>query len=212
MNECIPVEEIGALARLPGTDPRRRHAAACPRCSALLFAYEEFMRADEIAGADTSDADARLSEFVTERIEQAPAVRAAGSPRADRTKWFSFSLLRTAAVAAMVVVGVVALARWQPWTRDEIVPRGDVATEIAGMSASTMSDGTVELRWNAVSGADNYRVVLLAEDLSELKRMESTEPAVRVGTDVSPWYWQVVALREGGELVVSDPERFAPIE
>jgi hypothetical protein len=213
MNECIPVEELGVLARLAEDDPRRRHAALCPRCSSLLFAYEEFVRAGEVDGSQVASAEERLSRFISERVERgepAHATRVSGAPRSGRGRGFQFSLWRTAAVAATVVMGAAAVVHWWPRAPHEVVYRGEEVAQLSGLASSRDSGGAIELRWDPVAGADSYRVTLLAEDLAEITRLDPTpSPSLRFdpASAAGARYWQVTALVEGGELLSSDPQR-----
>jgi hypothetical protein len=84
MNECIPVDQLGRLHQMSEDDPRRRHAAQCPRCSSLLFAYEEFVRADLRAEANVAGAEARLARFIAEHVEETPQERSPGTPSSAR--------------------------------------------------------------------------------------------------------------------------------
>ena len=214
MNDCIPLEELGALDRLPADHPLRRHAATCPRCSSLAFAHDEFIRAQSVEGADLRDADARLARFIAERVESTPVetTRPSGSPRSGRGRWTGFALWRPGLVAAMLIVTAVAVLRWQPWVSDEIVYRGEPGTLFTGVSA-TAEDGVAVLRWDPVARADAYRVSILSEDLTEITQLPVTsEVSLRfdpgsVSGELRPWFWQVKALVEGGEVLSSDPQR-----
>jgi hypothetical protein len=80
------------------------------------------------------------------------------------------------------------------------------------LRAVEQADDSIVLSWDAVSGADSYRVVLLGEDLGEIARLEpAVELSARVDAVVrgekKPYYWQVVALADGGEVLTSDPQR-----
>src|SRR5262245_59388866 len=122
MNECIPVDQLGTLKQLNADDPRRRHAESCPRCSSLLFAYEEFTKADQRADARVAEAEAHLARFIAQNVEETPPVRVSGAPRQGK-RWFEFSGLKmAAAVAAVLLVAVIV---WQPWQSKEIVYRGE---------------------------------------------------------------------------------------
>jgi hypothetical protein len=211
MNECIPVDQLGTLKQLSADDPRRRHASACPRCSSLLFAFEAFVEADAADGANPVAAEMQLGRFITAHIEESPAQRTSGSPRRSRGRWFERSLVNFAAVAAILVVVAVGVARWQPWQSKEIVYRGEASAQFTGLRATATADGTVELHWDAVKNADGYRVTILAEDLSEITRL-APGAALTARADVrgiagTPYYWQVTALLEGAEILTSDPQR-----
>ena len=214
MTECIPIEEMGVVATLPVDDPRRKHAAACPRCSTLLFAYDAFVRADDVADADPHAAELRLEQFIAANVVAASeAARVSGGPRPERGRHVGFFAWRNVLVAAAVVIGAVALLRWQPWVEPETVYRGEASAQFSGLVAVAGNDGTIELRWDPVSGADSYRVAILAQDLTEITRVGATEAVLRFdprALNPEPWFWQVTALLEGGEILTSDPVRIAP--
>lgn len=207
MNECIPIEQLGALKQLREDDPRRRHAAACPRCSSLLFAYEEFVRANERPDARVPEAEADLARFISTHIEAAPQERVSGTPRRGRGRWFDFSFMKLAAVSAAVILAVV-FVRWQPWEPKTIVYRGEQSLQFSGLAATRAADGNVDLRWNAVANADAYRVTILGADLAEITRLDPAPAlAARLVPGANATYWQVTALQEGAEILTSEPQR-----
>jgi hypothetical protein len=210
MNECIPVEQLGTLKQLSDDDPRRRHAASCPRCSSLLFAYEAFIHSDAAEGADPVAAEMQLERFIATNVEQKEPEQVSGTPRPSRGRWFDFSLVRVAAVAAAVIL--VAVLVWQPWQSKSIVYRGEQKVQFSGLSATRAADGSVDLRWDAVKNADAYRVTILAQDLGEITRLESggvlsAHLASGMSGAPAPYYWQVTALADGAEILTSDPQR-----
>lgn len=212
MNKCIPVERLGTLKQLPADDPRRRHAASCPRCSSLLFAYQEFIDAGVVEHANPAAADAHLARFIETHVEGAPPERVSGAPRRGRGRWFDRTFLRVAGAVAAIAVVAVVFVRWQPWEAKPIVYRGESAAQFTGLGAATAADGVVDLHWDRVKSADAYRVTILASDLSEITRL-APGPALsarfdaRPGTSSAPYYWQVTALSEGAEILTSDPQR-----
>ena len=210
MNECIPVDQLGTMKQLDAEDPRRRHASSCPRCSSLLFAYEEFTRAEAVEGANPVAAEMQLARFIEERVEEKPPARVSGAPRPSRGRWFDFSGLRMAAAVAAVLL--VAVIFWQPWQSKEIVYRGEASVHFTGLRATAASDGSIDVYWDAVKGADSYRVTLLAQDLAEITRLDAGNALsahLDSGTSggPAPYYWQVTALADGAEILTSDPQR-----
>ena len=208
-NECIPVEALGTLETLPPDHPMRRHAETCPRCNAMAFAYAQFVQGDTVEGANPADADRRLDAFIAQHVERGPAVPVSGAPKHGRGRWFEMPSFRFAAAAAVLVLIAAAVMRWQPWAGDEIVYRGGSATGITVEAARPANDGTIELRWAAVPGADSYQVTILAADLSEVTRLPATtEARARFDPTTAPGsaYWQVSAMREGGVIANSAPE------
>ncbi|HET6348859.1 MAG TPA: hypothetical protein VFH88_07215 [Candidatus Krumholzibacteria bacterium] len=212
MMDCIPVEMLGTLGQLPDDDPVRRHAATCPRCSARWFAYQEFVRAQSLEGADAEDADTRLARFIETHIEAAETAPVTGSPRRGRGRWFDVSWLRLGLAAVVLVVVAVTVWRWQPWVPKEPLYRGETSAHFTGLHAAAGTDGLIELTWDPVRNADAYRVTMLAQDLTEIEQLGPT-PALSIRFDPSAdgvkpaWYWQVTALYQGGELLTSDPQR-----
>ncbi len=205
MNECIPVDQLGTLKQLNAEDARRRHAASCPRCSSLLFAYEEFVRANERADASVPEAEMHLARFIAEQVGESPSVRVSGAPRRGR-RWFDFSVLRiSAAVAAVLLIAVIF---WQPWQSQEIVYRGEASAQFTGLRAIAAADGSVDVSWDVVKNADAYRVTILKQDLEEITRLEAGNAlSVHLDSDMAAYYWQVTALADGGEILTSDPQR-----
>lgn len=213
-NDCIPVEALGTLDALPADHPMRRHAATCPRCSSLLFAYAEFARAEDVEGADPADAERRLDAFIEREVERgrAGAAPVTGAPKPGRGRWFDVPVFRFAAVTAAIVLAAVVVWQWQPWGRDEIVYRsgaGGAAGAIAVETPRVLEDGALELAWSEVPGADAYEVALLGPDLAELALFPvrgATSLRVDATRAAGAAYWQVGALREGGVIANSAPE------
>jgi hypothetical protein len=213
-NECIPMEALGTLEALAPDHPLRRHAATCPRCSSLLFAYAEFARATPVDGANPADADRRLDAFIAREVERhhADPVPVSGAPRRGRGRWFDVPVLRLAAVTAAIVLVAAVVWQWQPWGGDEIVYRsgtGAAGGAITVEAPRALEDGAAELAWSAVAGADVYEVMLLGPDLSELAVIpvrDATSVRVDRARMEGAVYWQVGALREGGLVANSAPE------
>ncbi len=207
MDACIPMEALGTLDALGPDDPRRRHTEQCARCSAMLVAYREFLRADAPRHAQVGEADARLAAFIKERIEGVEAT--AGAPRKPRGRWFEMPTFRFGAAAAVMVV-IAGVVVQQRQGSDEPVVRGDARTVVTLGAARVLSDGAVALSWTSVPDADSYQVVLLRDDLSEVMRLPATgeESALidRGSLPADATRWQVAAFREGAVAAESTPE------
>jgi hypothetical protein len=200
MDRCIPLEALGTLEALSPDDPIRRHAHTCPRCSAALTAYREFLRAGSPRGADVADADRRLASFISERVE--------GVEKLHRAR-FRMPTFRWAVAAAVIVVGATIIAK-QMDSSHRVVLRGEPRVELRVLAPRTLADGAVEFGWSAVPDADQYQVVLLRKDLTEVARMVPTTE-LRATLDLSSLpsdavRWQVSALREGAIIVESTPQ------
>ena len=200
MDRCIPMEALGTLDALSPDDPMRRHAETCPRCSAAMTAYREFLRAESPRGADVHDADRRLARFITERVEGVAQTQSA------RFRW---PVMRWAVAAAVVVVGATIVAK-QMDRSDGTVLRGDERVELSTLAPRTLADGSVELSWDAVPDADRYQVTLLRKDLTEVARMVATTELRatldRASLPSEAVSWQVSAFREGAVIVESAPQ------
>lgn len=215
MDGCIPMEALGTLDALGPEDPARRHVEHCARCSAMLVAYREFVRADAPGRALVHDADTRLAAFIAERIEGVPGVKtAAGAPRRPRGRWFEMPTFRFAAAAAAIVLIGVTVTRLLPRSSDEVVLRGDPHVVFSLEAPRTLPDGVIELKWAPVADADAYQVTILGIDLSEVLRVPATsDTRVTLNPGALPadaTRWQVSALREGGVIAESLPEVLRP--
>jgi len=200
MDKCIPIEALGTLEALSPDDRIRLHADACPRCSAALAAYREFVLADAPRHADVSDADRRLASFISEQIE--------GVEKGHHAR-VRVSPFRWALAAAVVVAGAAIIAK-QMDSPDGVVLRGEPRVELSVLEARTLANGSIELGWNAVPDADQYQVVLLRNDLTEVARMVATTE-LRATLDRSSLpsdavRWQVAAFREGAVIIESTPQ------
>jgi hypothetical protein len=211
MEECIPLEALGTLGTLDAEDPRRLHIERCARCSAMLAAYREFVRADAPGRAPMRDADARLAAFIAERVENVEATT--GAPRRPRGRWLQMPAVRFAATTAAFLLIAVAVTRFLP-DSSEVVLRGDPHAAFSLEVPRSLEDGALELSWEPVANADAYQVTILGTDLSEVYRTPATGET-RVELDLSALpaeatRWQVTALREGGAIAESAPAILRP--
>lgn len=217
MKECIPLEVLGTLGTLDPRDPRQLHIERCARCSAMVAAYREFVRADAPGRALVSDADARLAAFIAARVESIEGAgmgTRAGAPHRTRGRWFQMPTLRFAAATAALVLVAVALTRFLPDASDEVVLRGDPHAAFALHAPRAQDDGAIELSWAPVANADAYQVTILGTDLSEVFRLPATSET-RVLVDVralsaEATRWQVTAFTEGGPIAESAPAVLRP--
>ncbi len=212
MDGCIPMEALGTLDTLGADDPARRHLERCARCSAMLVAYREFVRAEAPARASVHDADARLAAFIAQHVD-ARAVEGSGASRRPRGRWFEMPSFRFAAAAVVVLVAAIAITRWLP-SSNETVLRGDPRVVLTLEAPRVLSDGSLELEWMSVPDADAYQIVLLRDDLSEVVRIpaggEHRMIIERAAVPADATHWQVAALREGAVVTESTPELLAP--
>lgn len=214
MEECIPLEVLGTLGTLDAEDPRRLHIEHCARCSAMLAAYREFVRADAPGRAPIRDADARLAAFIAERVEAEGTETGGGVARRPRGRWLHMPVFRFVVTTAAFLLVAVAVTRFLPDSSEELVLRGDPRAAFSLQPPRTQGDGALELAWEPVANADAYQVIILGTDLSEVVRLpvtRETRVSVDVGAlPVEATRWQVTALREGGTIAESLPANLRP--
>lgn len=212
MDECIPLEVLGTLGTLDAEDPRRLHIERCARCSAMLVAYREFVRADSPERAHVRDADKRLAAFIAERVEGVET--GVGAPRRPRGRWFQLPTFRFIATTAALLFIAVAVTQFLPGSREGVVLRGGPHAGFSLEAPRVLDDGAIELGWAPVANADMYQVTILGTDLSEVFRMPATsETRVTLDTrtlSAEATRWQVTALREGGVVAESTPAALRP--
>ncbi len=194
------------LLQLPAHHPDRKDVEDCPRCGARLLAYQAFMLAGDVTGADAAAAQTRLTAFIaSESASALPQAIAAASARRERWKFFEIRWLVPA--AAVLIVAAIGVWRMQPGTdrSTEVRAVGD-ASRIVLLPAPPV-DGATEIAWEPVSSADAYQVRLLGPDFAELRRVGPVqETSIRVESAAASYY-QVVALAHGDEVAASPIRR-----
>jgi hypothetical protein len=178
---CYEADELDEIRALPANHPRRRHAAGCPRCGALMGSYDLYLAAPDAAGARPAEAERALGAAL-ERAMGAAAARsghAAGPRREARHGWIE-RLMEPAfrpawAFAGLaLVLGAVLLAQRLPGPDREPAFRGpgETVSAVPVIERATLGPAGVSLRWTATAGADAYEVRLYGEDLAELARFD----------------------------------------
>ena len=173
----LPPEDLGAIAALPPSDPRRVAFEADPLAAARLKAYEEFMSPGPLPpGANLVAAEERLLAAI--EVATSKATPAGRRPAA-------FRLAPAFAIAAALVV---AAGLWTQLARRDArrapVLRGPAAPEAPGgwaahLAVAPLRAGRRSLTWSPAPGATRYEVVFLAGDLEPVARVDSlTEPAL----------------------------------
>jgi hypothetical protein len=215
MSRCFRDEEIAAIAALPASDARRAHIDDCPRCHALLAAYEEFFRAPGAEVERLEAADAALARAIDAEIGVASAARARDGFRLSEW-WRPRRALAWSAAAAVVAIAGAWIV-FAPRAGRETTWRGERDPSAAAFEvrATPARDGTtIALEWPAVPGATAYRVHLTRDDLSDLGMLEAG-PETRydlwldappiAGTDVRTLLAQVEARAGEQTLARSRP-------
>ncbi len=193
-HKCPDPGALVALLDLPADDDRRRAAAACPRCDALLRSLSAFLAGDEtVPAAERTAAEARLAGVVADLARagatalRAQPVRVADSSRAARRSsgrprtWGWAAGLAAAAGLAIVLVGTELPGERAPSGR----LRGGRAAPSAAITPVFTADAERGLlaSWEAVAGAETYRLELFAADLDTLSVQDGLPgPSAALGT------------------------------
>lgn len=230
-HRCAEPMELAALYGLPDDDPRRREAAACPRCDSLLRAMAAFsagnpdLPADECLAAET-----RLAGALAAALAEAPRPVArdadvrqgpAASRRTDgrdrlRRSWTWGLGLAAAAAGVMLVVSREPMAPAGP---SGVLRGGAPAEHVEPVLPVTASTGPgpdrISLSWPAVDGAESYRLELFNSELDTLAVFEAlTSPEVTVdaslltgpgkaGADAADILCRVRVQRAGGQAAAA---------
>lgn len=220
---CIAEETLPLLTQLPPDDPARRHLAECARCRARVAALSAFDGPRTIpAGSRPDEADRRLAAILDREIYGSQSGGAMRRPSADSSQSGIGSILRRlwqpalrpVWVAGIVVLAVVGVRELSHSGDDRIVLREDRRpnpSAVIGLAAQAGPDGQVSLRWDAVSGATAYSVILLGDDLEEQGRIDAgpvascllPEARIAAARGGSHIFWRVVALRDGDPIATS---------
>ena len=161
MNED-DLRQLDEILGLPEDHPRRREALTSPRMRNLLREYEEFMGEAPVAAVPV--------------LPDLPVHRR--SRFAPRSRW---RRARTALVvaASLAVIGIGLRTTLAP-DQEPRYRSGD-AIHALGLEITRLDDTTVELHWEAVEGATEYRLVVFGTDLTERGLVPiPTEPPLSV--------------------------------
>jgi hypothetical protein len=221
-HRCVEHSELAAISRLPEDDPRRREADECPRCAARLAQYVEFMDGFVPPEGDMEGADARLAEFMDDVFDRQLSGAGSAPETPERTgffDWLGRLLLPRPALAgaAVLLVVVVAVTVWKPWSTDPPVLRNDVpagqeTAAVVTLPPSTADDGSLVLSWEPLEGADGYRIRIRSQELAELA-VFGPIPGTSFTLDSGllppdapdTVWWEVIATSGGDEIARSNP-------
>lgn len=218
---CIPEESLGEVLALPKTDPRRVHLRDCPRCRALVLAYDGFMAED--GAASYGESERHALDSARERLlgwkEPAPEpqVRESRSApgHAGPSLWsrlLSPAFRPALALAAVVVVvAAVALMRQQGAPSPGVL-RALGPQPLALAEPRYSPDGSVRLAWRGVANAGAYEVRFYSTVLESLG-VVAAGPDTSVSIDAArmpaaygrsqPVLYRVAALQGRDELAAS---------
>ena len=219
--DCIAPEELHDLLALPDDDPRRRHAASCPRCGALLEDYRLYLAAEPPPDLDLDRLERRLAERMATAIETPaatptparPIVPADGFVRrlfhpAMRPAW-------ALGVVSLILVGILILPNMLE--RADVVLRGQGrGVEVPTVLEATLGPERLALRWRTISAAEGYRVRfesphVLRELASQVVGRDTTLALARTSLPfrLDPGDTVVVRVEAlaGGDVIAVSPAR-----
>jgi hypothetical protein len=230
-HRCFDEDELAAICDLPPENPRRREAAACPRCDSLLRAMSAFLAEDDVLPvAERRRAERRLSAFIGERLVMHAGGGAAEPPRlaGERTgeshrprtiPWWRLgaALGAAAAVVLLFIVQMPSGPTGPTGTLRGVSPPAAPAVvgEVAIRAAAEGAPGSLRLSWPPVPEADRYRVLLFTATLDTLGIVGPvTEPTAVVEADLlgqaggAPFY-RIQALSGGLAVATSRLRRLS---
>lgn len=191
-HRCPEPTALVALLDLPEGDERRRVAAACPRCDALLRSLAAFMGGDDtIPAGERQAAERRLSSVVAGlaggRAAGAAPVRSLPRGRATVAgrRWGWTAGLAAAAALVVLLNGPELPGDGAPNGRlrggSPPVP-APLALEFAAAAGDSLT-----VAWSPAAGAETYGLELYTADLDTLAILDGLRTAtVRVAGDLLP--------------------------
>ncbi len=216
---CLAADRLHELPSLPPEHPMMQHVRQCPRCSAMLLEYNDFLAATDVpAGADLVAAEHRLKGAVAEIL--APEADARTHPRATESlgkrlaTWWAGPARAPAlafATLAVVAAGVWSVRSPAP---DPDALRGGVHHPSLEWRAVAIGSEALALHWSSEPTATLYAVTILGPALEtrfELPLTAGTSatlarsawPAFATGETL---FVRVEALRDGDVLSTSELE------
>jgi hypothetical protein len=210
---------------LPQDHPERLAASREPAFDAWVRMHTTFadsqnapLPPSEMAGPRAELSSRLERDLGLRRLGVAPADRAGVRGNHQRTGWGGLFVAWFSTPAGRVTLGFAAFAivmgatLWmthRPSGEESMIRGDDRSAGAPVLTAPVAHHGALELKWSAAPGADAYRLVLYAADLSELAKLEptsATSVTLRAGAlpaglpSGSRVVAEVVALRGGDPI------------
>lgn len=182
IEEHIEPEGLGVVLDAPQSDARRRHLNGCTRCEMLIEAYREFLE-------EPKEPDAAV-EALKRSLVVAIEARSAGTPGLLASLRSGLARLLSQpipAIAMLALIGgaVIILRQLMPESREVHLRQrppshaGGAAGNVELAPPVHQPDGSIELSWNPVPGADSYEIRIYSGSLDEVARL-GPQPATRL--------------------------------
>lgn len=219
LTPCLAPDRIAEAAGLPPDHPVSKHVRDCPRCSALLLEYHDFVAATDVPeGADVEDAAKRLSAGIAGLVRPhesaVPRSVRAASFGSRLAAWWAgparWPALATAALA-LVAAGWWAMRAPDP---EQDHWRGGAGGATLEWRAVAVGNEALVLHWTSVPEASLYGVTLLGPALEPRAELPLTTDTTAL-LERAQWpasapgetlYVRVDAMRDGSVLAMSPLE------
>lgn len=199
---CLHPDDLPGAFALPAGDPRHQHLQDCPRCRALVHAYDEFMAGDQ-EGALTSDqiaAEAELGRRLARHLDTAVA-RRHRVIRSDRA-WLAAAAVLLVCAGLFLSRDLVRLPGGEGQLRGEADP--------AGIRWQQASDGW-RLTWDASPSSGRPVVLCFDDAMRPLASLAAAPGKLTPGAlPAGAWYLQLAHVVEAdtvarGPIVAARP-------
>jgi len=218
---CLAPDELDGITDLAPSDPKRLHAATCPRCSALVASYARFTTPGPEADATHVDAaDTQLTQFLAREIG-IPAPQAPTAPASSARKRHSlldslFNLVRRPAFALGAIAAVTLAVTFWPRPATHLptdTVRGDAPSAPIVVREARLDAAGLRVTWSPVAGADAYEVRIYSAELTELARLNANGDTVLTVSPSALPFTPVpgqpllvrVEARAGGAVIATAP-------
>jgi hypothetical protein len=213
---CPNMDDLPILLDLEVDDPTRKDAESCPRCAAILEAHSAFILAEPQPGSNPDEAMRKLSFVLRETLTPAAPMPEmeddeVETPSFNPLRWLLQPRIAMAAAAVAVVIAAVAVFNGDrgavPIERS-VKPSGAITIE----SAAIAEDGSLVVRWTALSRAHEYQVAIYDASLETIAALEPvTGTELIISPDFLPplsaglIYVRVRVLRDEDVVDISPP-------
>lgn len=214
---CPNMDDLPILLDLEVDDPTRKDAESCPRCAAILEAHSAFILAESQPGSNPDEAMRKLSFVLRQALTPTAPIpaeiqgAAAAKPSFNPLRWLLQPRVAMAAAAVAVVIGAVAVFNGNRGTvpiERSVKPSGAITIEYATIA----EDGSLVVRWTALSRAHEYQVAIYDASLETIAALQPvTGTELIISPDFLPplsaglIYVRVRVLRDEDVVDISPP-------